>query len=102
MDTHHRRLPALALALGATLSCGAAALDMNGRPPGPPDETIRTGYEAGEDYYVWHCYEGSRVIIHQHTSFFSRSSPVMERRPCSDTFPLAPPQATAQADAAPP
>jgi hypothetical protein len=85
-----RSAAAIAFAV-LSCACGTYALDMDGAPKVPPDGVMRTGIESGEDYYVWDCYQGSRVVIHQHSTFWSRSSPVMERGPCrAPIIPAAP------------
>ena len=57
-------------------------------PKSPPDEQFRTGVEAGADVWIWHCYEGERVVITQAGSaFFGTWEPVTHRGPCG--APLA-------------
>jgi hypothetical protein len=48
-----------------------------------PDEEFRTGTEAGFDVWIWHCYEGQRIVIMQHGSaFFGAGRPQTTTGPC--------------------
>ena len=84
-----RRTRALALVfLFVLVACGGAAWDVANAPKTPPDEQFRTGVEAGEDVYLWHCYEGHRVMVSQFGSAcFGSRKPVVERGPCGAPLP---------------
>jgi hypothetical protein len=65
------------------IACGGRAWNVAGAPTKPPDEQFRTGVEAGDDVYIWHCYENNRVVVHQFGSAcFGTRSPVIDRGPC--------------------
>jgi hypothetical protein len=68
------------LLIGAILAClvacsGEDPWTMKGAPKAIPDEQVRTGVEAGADYWIWHCYEGQRVEIRRSSSAFCGAGP---------------------------
>lgn len=78
----------LGLGLSLLLACGADPWKRKDAPKVPPDEQYRTGTEVGGDYWIWHCYEGHRVMISQSSSaFFGASGQRLERGPCDVPFP---------------
>jgi hypothetical protein len=85
----HRRLAGLVVALLAAFACGGSPWSVKGAPGVPPDEQFRTGVEAGEDVYIWHCYRGSRVVVHQFGSAcFGTRAPQMDEGPCGAPLPV--------------
>lgn len=80
---------ALALALAAgVVACSNDPWKAKDAPKVPPDEQFRTGVEVGYDAWIWHCYEGHRIVITQSGSaFFGASAPKTNRGACG--APLA-------------
>jgi hypothetical protein len=69
-------------------ACGGDPWGAKEAPNVPPDEQFRTGVEAGEDVYVWNCYQGSRIVVSQFGSAcFGTRAPVLERGPCGARLP---------------
>lgn len=78
----------IGLGLSLLLACGGDPWKRKDAPKVPPDEQYRTGTEVGSDYWIWHCYEGHRVMIAQSSSaFFGASGQRLERGPCDVPFP---------------
>lgn len=69
------------------VACGGAPWSAPGAPKAPPDEQFRTGVEAGEDVYVWSCYQNERVMVSQFSGCFGSRAPVLERGPCGKALP---------------
>lgn len=81
------------LVVGTTLfmlACSATkAWEMKGAPTVVPDEQFRTGVEAGEDVWVWHCVGNERVVITQFSSALCGvKAPRLERGPCGRPLPV--------------
>lgn len=71
------------------IACGGSPWKAAGAPTTPPDEQYRTGVEAGEDVYVWHCYQNQRVVVHQFGSAcFGTRAPQVDRGPCGAPLPV--------------
>lgn len=50
-----------------------------------PDESCMVGHpESGVDYYIWHCLDGERVVIHQHRGTFVCGKVVRETSACGE------------------
>ena len=74
--------PLVLLTLGL-LACSRHPWTAADAPKAPPDEQFRTGVEVGYDAWIWHCYEGKRVVITQSGSAcFGTSAPRTSRGPC--------------------
>jgi hypothetical protein len=83
MRTRLGAVPLPVLAILLALSCGGSPWSVSGAPKSPPDEQFRTGVEVGEDVYVWHCYEGKRVVVTQTSSAcFGARSPELASGAC--------------------
>jgi hypothetical protein len=81
------------LVVGTTLlmlACGTTkAWEVKGAPKAIPDEQYRTGVEAGQDVWVWHCVANERVVITQFSSAFcGAQAPRLERGPCGGPLPV--------------
>jgi hypothetical protein len=77
------RIPRVVVVVVGMLACGGSAWDMKGAPKSPPDEQFRTGVEVGYDAWLWHCYEGHRVLVTQSGSAcFGTGRPQMQSGPC--------------------
>jgi hypothetical protein len=82
------RLHPIVIVLFVIIACGGtSAWRAPGAPKTPPDEQFLVGVEAGDLVYIWHCYEGSRVLITQSGSCFGTREPVVERGSCSAPLP---------------
>jgi hypothetical protein len=82
------RVPPVVIVVVGMLACGRSAWDMKGAPTSPPDEQFRTGVEVGYDAWLWHCYEGHRVLVTQSSSAcFGAARPRMEAGPCGAPLP---------------
>ena len=88
----------------ALVACHDPPWESPDAPKAPPDEQFRTGVEVGYDAWIWHCYEGQRVVITQAGSaYFGPSVPKTAKGPCGTPLPaesdFPPPQ---QRDEIPP
>jgi hypothetical protein len=90
------RIPGVVLFVLGAIACGRAAWTIPGAPRTAPDEQFRTGVESGYDAWVWHCYEGHRVVVTQASSAcFGTRDAEMAKGPCGaplaeeSTFPPA-------------
>lgn len=80
--------PAVVLVLTILACGGTRPWNAPGAPKAPPDEQFRTGVEAGEHVYIWHCHEGARVMVTQFGSAcFGTREPVVERGACGAPLP---------------
>jgi hypothetical protein len=77
------------LVLVVLFACGGNPWRVKDAPNVPPDEQFRTGTEAGEDVYVWQCYEGSRIVVSQWGSAcYGSRAPIMEKGACGAPLPV--------------
>ena len=82
------RVPPIVLLVLGTIACGGSPWAAKDAPKTPPDEQFRTGVEVGYDAWIWHCYEGQRIVITQSGSAgFGTSAPRRSTGPCG--APLA-------------
>ena len=72
----------------ALIACGGTLpWKAPGAPQAPPDEQFGTGVEAGENVYIWHCHNGSRIVLTQAGSCFGTREPVIARGVCGAPLP---------------
>lgn len=82
------RLPRASLLLALVAACGPSAWSAKDTPKKSPDVQFRTGVEVGYDAWLWHCYEGQRVLVTQSGSAcFGTSKPRIERGLCGTPLP---------------
>lgn len=78
----------IAIAMLGVAACSNEPWKASDAPKVPPDEQFRTGHEVGYDAWIWHCYEGKRVVITQAGSaLLGTSRAKTSRGPCGTPLP---------------
>jgi hypothetical protein len=92
--TSLRRPPLFVLFVLGAIACSGAPWKVANAPTSPPDEQFQTGVEVGEEVYVWHCYQGSRVLVRQSSSACFGAGPTeLYKGACGTVLPEETPYA---------